>query len=174
MLFEFFIVLAAVVLSLVESSFLSALPPGWNFTPSLILIIGLIAVFRFRTALIAAAAAGFVADAVTSTFVGPHLVSALVTAGAGWWLFTRVFANPTLPSFLAMNASVFAVHRSLAYLVRTAGDSLTVGAVSPPWPSLATFEALLLQLLAAAAALAIARSARRFLAARFIFSGHAA
>ncbi len=158
---------ALIILSMLfmsaQASFFSALPAPFNgIDLGLIAVIGLVASFRPRHALIAAAAGGLARDLVTAAPIGLNL---LLAAAVTWLLialFDRVVTNLSLISFAALNAAGFV---SFAALAAVTGR--------PAFGAYHFIQALLLQLAAGVTLLLAARLAGRYLRRRFLYADHA-
>lgn len=123
------VILFAAALGIVNAGFVSALPaPASSLHLPLLLVIGLIASFRFVDAFTAAAAAGITLDAVSSLPFGTNLLVTLGAALLATVLFTRVFTNHSWTGLLGMNAAAFLGMNAMLGLARL------LRAVFAGWP----------------------------------------
>ncbi len=170
-------VIAAVAAAVLQTAGLSALPLPLNFlSPLLLLTAAFVATFKPGQALAAAAVGGLTLDLLTSVPPGRNLVVMVVLAASLDWLFRRVFANLSYPSFAGLTAAGFFLLRLLqaAAAVMTAAPG---GAASQVvwWPDRLTAltMALAFQVVISLFALLAARSIGRALTRRFLFAEHA-
>ena len=144
-------VMAAAVL---EACFLYALP--WPFSAlrvTVMIVVGLIAGFRFGEGLAAAVLGGAILDMLSPEPAGSHLVAMVVMAVLLNVLFTRVLTNVSWPSFIGINAAAFLIFRALFAVIRITQDFFTASSVLT-WPTAgdltAFMAAMLLQVVMAA------------------------
>lgn len=111
------ILMLAVILSVVQAAFFSALPAPISLLQlPLVLMTGLVTGFRFRLALLAALAGGMTLDILTPSGRGIPVLILLAVTAALILLFTRTFTHLTAPSFIAINAAGFAFYHFLVFV----------------------------------------------------------
>ena len=149
-------ILAGAACAIVSVAFLSAYPaPPALLVLPILLIVGLLFSFRFRSAFAAAVAAGIVGDAIANSG-GERLLILLATAAAVFVLFTRIITHVSSISFLAMNAIGFAVAGATWLVLRSVSLAFHGIAVSELFTARAARTAgaaIILQTLVAAAVL---------------------
>ncbi len=120
----------AAALGILHAGFVSALPaPASSLHLPLMLVVGLIASFRFADAFAAAAASGIALDAVSSLPFGTNVVVMLAATALAVILFTRVFTNHSWTGLLGMNAAAYLVLHGALGAVRLARAVLAGWAV---------------------------------------------
>jgi hypothetical protein len=124
------IIAVALVSALLHAGFVSALPePASSLHLPMILVIGLIATFRFADAFAAALAAGITLDALSSLPFGVNLLTLVAATALAILLFTRVFTNHSWIGLLGMNAACYLLLHGLL------GTARLGRAVFAGWPA---------------------------------------
>ena len=167
------LIIAFILLSALQTAFFSAWPAPWrSLDLTLVAVVGLIVSFRPRQAFVAAAAAGFAADALTSSPIGAHAVLMLLSAFLLNLLFERVITNVSVLAFAAMNVAAYLLTAGIGAAWDLA-SALTVG--SPGGSSAGApgfLAALVLQAALSLAAILLARAVRRSVLSRFLLTSH--
>jgi hypothetical protein len=163
---------SSVALAVLQAGFVSALPfPANAVHVPLVLIVGLIVRFRFDGALIAAAAAGVAADALSAGFPGVRTALLIGVAAALIAAFTTVFTNHSWPGIIGLNVCGFLLLRASIAATSAIGAWLAgvpAGAPSPAALAAWSIVAIAAQLLVVAAASGVRRAAARAFSSFFI------
>ncbi len=135
--------MAAALAGIAQASFVRALPaPYSSLQLPLILIVGLVTVFRAREAFAAAFIAGLTLDALSSLPTGTETAVLLAVTVCTVLLFNRIFTHHSWVGTVGLNAAIFSLQH-LAYVIVDLLRSVFTGIPYSLLPTAASFWAFL-------------------------------
>lgn len=135
------IFIAAFAVGILQGSFVTALPhPLSSLQLPLVLLVGLVTLFRHRQALMAAFVAGITIDALSALPNGTHAVTLALLTVATIFLFNRVFTHHSWLGTVGLNAASYLLWQ-LAFVVVRVVRSVFSGVPYSALPTGASLKA---------------------------------
>ncbi len=139
----FLLFIAAMAVGILQAAFVRALPlPFSGLQLPLIMIVGLVTVFRTREAFVAAFICGLTLDSLSSLPTGTETAVLLALTVCTVMLFGRIFTNHSLLGTASLNAVVFALGH-FAFVVVDLTRSVFTGIPYSPLPNADSSRAFL-------------------------------